>query len=122
MINSLSNEDQRGLRRPRPLPAVAWATFRTIGPAQCGRWQTRQTNWPLSYLEAEVAGLRQLLAEVTANRDELRQEIDGLRRDRDHWQKLAEKARPTPPASGGDGGPGFAGEPPQAIKPDLLTR
>jgi hypothetical protein len=49
-------------------------------------------------LEAEVLGLRQLLAEVEANRDELRQEMDDLRRDRDHWQKLAE--RPGPTASG----------------------
>jgi hypothetical protein len=46
-------------------------------------------------LEAEVLGLRQLLAEVKANRDELRQEMDDLRRDRDHWRKLAEQAGPT---------------------------
>jgi uncharacterized coiled-coil DUF342 family protein len=45
-------------------------------------------------LEAEVLGLRQLLAEVSANRDQLRQEMDDLRRDRDHWQKLAEQAGP----------------------------
>jgi hypothetical protein len=43
-------------------------------------------------LEAEILGLRQLLAEVMANRDDLRQETDDLRRDRDHWQKLAEQA------------------------------
>jgi FtsZ-binding cell division protein ZapB len=48
----------------------------------------------LSTLEAEILGLRQLLAEVRANRDELRQEIDDLRRDRDRWQKLAEQAGP----------------------------
>ena len=46
----------------------------------------------LPILEAEMLGLRQLLAEVMANRDDLRQETDDLRRDRDHWQKLAEQA------------------------------
>jgi hypothetical protein len=49
----------------------------------------------LPILEAEILGLRQLLAEVKANRDELRREMDGLRRDRDHWQKLAEQPEPT---------------------------
>ena len=51
----------------------------------------------LSYriLEAEVLGLRQLLAEVKANRHDLRQKMDDLRRDRDHWQKLTEQAGPT---------------------------
>jgi phage shock protein A len=49
----------------------------------------------LPILEAEVLGLRQLLAEVRANRDKLRQEMDDLRRDRDHWQKLAGQAGPT---------------------------
>ena len=48
----------------------------------------------LPILEAEVLGLRQLLVEVSANRDQLRQEMDDLRRDRDHWQKLAEQAGP----------------------------
>jgi hypothetical protein len=50
-------------------------------------------------LEAEVLGLRQLLAEVQANRDELRHEMDDLRRDRDHWQSLAEGSRPAPPGA-----------------------
>jgi hypothetical protein len=54
----------------------------------------------LPTLEAEVMGLRQLLAEVKANRDELRQEMDDLRRDRDHWQKLAGQAEPAPAAAG----------------------
>src|ERR1700722_11856923 len=44
----------------------------------------------LPILEAEILGLRQLLAEVRANHDELRQEIDDLRHDRDHSQKLTE--------------------------------
>ncbi len=43
-------------------------------------------------LEAEIKGLRQLLAEVQANRDSLRRQIDDLRRDRDHWQALAKSA------------------------------
>ena len=41
----------------------------------------------LPMLESEVMGLRQLLTEVRANRDE-------LRRERDHWQRLAELAGP----------------------------
>ena len=48
----------------------------------------------LPLLEAEILGLRQLLVEVSANRDELRQEIDDLRHDRDHSQKLTEQAGP----------------------------
>ena len=43
-------------------------------------------------LEAEIKGLRQLLAEVQANRDSLRRQVDDLRRDRDHWQALAKSA------------------------------
>ena len=69
----------------------------------------------LPILEAEVSGLRQLLAEVKANRDELRREMDGLRRDRDHWQQLAEQAGPTAP--GGDGALGFAAAPRWAVDP-----
>jgi FtsZ-binding cell division protein ZapB len=49
----------------------------------------------LPILEAEEVGLRQLLTEVKANRERLRQEMDHLRRDRDHWQKLAEQGGPT---------------------------
>jgi FtsZ-binding cell division protein ZapB len=43
-------------------------------------------------LKAEIVGLRQRLAEVQVNRENLRQEMDDLRRDRDHWQKLAKSA------------------------------
>jgi hypothetical protein len=50
--------------------------------------------------EAEVVGLRQLLAEVKANRDELRREMDDLRRDRDHWQKLVGWAEPARSGAG----------------------
>ena len=56
---------------------------------------TDESALKLPRLEAEVLGLRQLLAEVKANRDDLRQKMDDLRRDRDHWQKLAEQAGPT---------------------------
>ena len=54
----------------------------------------------LPMLEAEVLGLRQRLARVTANQDELKREMDGLRRDRDHWQNLAKSdaARSAPRA------------------------
>lgn len=43
-------------------------------------------------LKAEILGLRQRLAEVQANREGLRQEMDDLRRDRDHWQNRAKSA------------------------------
>jgi hypothetical protein len=51
-------------------------------------------------LEAEVLGLRQNLAEVEANRDELRKDVEDLRRDRDHWRKLAERGEPKPSGAG----------------------
>jgi phage shock protein A len=56
---------------------------------------TDELGLKVPILEAEVVGLRQLLAEVKANRDGLRREVDDLRRDRDHWQKLAEQAELT---------------------------
>ena len=43
-------------------------------------------------LESELKALRQLLAEVHANRETLQREIDDLRRDRDHWRNLAKSA------------------------------
>jgi FtsZ-binding cell division protein ZapB len=46
----------------------------------------------LPILEAEILSQRQLLADVQANREELRREMDDLRRDRDHWQQLAKSA------------------------------
>jgi hypothetical protein len=46
----------------------------------------------LSTLEAEILGMRRLLAEMKANREDLRLEMDDLRRDRDHWQNLAKSA------------------------------
>ena len=50
----------------------------------------------LPMLEAEALGLGQRLAEVTADRDELRKEVDDLRRERDHWRKLAGRNGPKP--------------------------
>ena len=101
MINSLQ---QRRSARVAPAEAPPRGRLGDIPDHRAGAMRAT-TDAPdelaLKLLEAEVAGLRQLLAEVTANRDELRQEIGGLRRDRDHWQKLAEKARPTPPAAAG---------------------
>ena len=44
-------------------------------------------------LKAEILGLRQRLAEVHANREDLRREMDDLRRDRDHWQNRAKSAK-----------------------------
>ena len=61
----------------------------------------------LSILEAEVLGLRQNLAEVKASRDELRKEVEDLRRDRDHWRKLAEPNEPK--LSGGGSKTWFCG-------------
>jgi hypothetical protein len=43
----------------------------------------------LPVLEAEIKSLRLLLAEAQASRDILQQEVDDLRRDRDHWQNVA---------------------------------
>ena len=44
---------------------------------------TDELTLKLPLLEAEILGLRRLLAEVNANRDQLRQEMEDLRRDRD---------------------------------------
>jgi phage shock protein A len=55
---------------------------------------TTDKSLQLSILETEVLGLRQTLAEVKASRDALRKEIEDLRRDRDHWRKLAEPNEP----------------------------
>ena len=46
----------------------------------------------LPILEAEILSLRRLLAEMKANREDLRQEMEDLRRDRDHWQDIAKSA------------------------------
>ena len=86
-------------------PQLPGATFKenrgsAMNAAKSTRSVTDEPVFKLPTLEAEVMGLRQLLAEVKANRDELRQEMDDLRRDRDHWQKLAGQAEPTLSAAG----------------------
>ena len=62
-------------------------------------------------LEAEILGLRQLLADVRVNREELRREMDDLRRDRDgsNW-------RNRPNMRKRDRGLGFAVERRQALR------
>jgi chromosome segregation ATPase len=64
------------------------------GEAESTRDARDELTLKLPMLEAEALGLRQNLAEVTANRDELRKEVDDLRRDRDHWRKRAEHSGP----------------------------
>jgi hypothetical protein len=64
-------------------------------PAPIRRWATDaadESALKVPLLQAEILGLRQKLAEVQAKRESLLQEIDDLRRDRDHWQKLAKSA------------------------------
>ena len=53
---------------------------------------TDEAALKVSILKTEILGLRQLLAEVQANRENLRQEMDDLRRDRDHWKNRAKSA------------------------------
>jgi hypothetical protein len=70
--------------RLNSVPGIREATVNPAGDAR------EELTLKIAMLEAEVLGLRQSLAGVTANRDELRQEMDDLRRDRDRWRKLAE--------------------------------
>jgi hypothetical protein len=73
---------------PGSVPGILGATADSTSGA-------RDEHTPkLSMLETEVLGLRKNLAEVTANRDALRKEVDDLRRDRDHWRKLSEPGEP----------------------------
>jgi hypothetical protein len=67
--------------RPSSIPGIRDATVESTRD---------ELTLKLPMPEAEVLGLRQNLAEVQANRDALRKEMDDLRRDRDHWRKLAE--------------------------------
>jgi hypothetical protein len=80
--------------RPNSIPGIRDATAESIGDAR------DELTLRLPMLEAEVLGLRQNLAEVTANRDALRKEMDDLRRDRDHWRKLAEQGELKPAEAG----------------------
>ena len=60
----------------------------TMKPANDATDETPQ----VPMLKAEIVGLRQRLAEVQASREDLRQEMDDLRRDRDHWRNRAKSA------------------------------
>ena len=62
--------------RPITVPGIRDAT------AESTRDARDEPALKLPMLEAEVVQLRQSLADATANRDELRQEMDDLRRDR----------------------------------------
>jgi len=53
---------------------------------------TDEAAWNVRTLEAEVVRLREKFAQVQAKREEMRQEMDNLRRDRDHWRNLAKLA------------------------------
>jgi hypothetical protein len=79
---------QTSTRGPGSVPGIRDATAESTSDS--GDEHTLK----LSILEAEVLGLRKNLAFVTANRDELRKELDDLRRDRDHWRKLSEPGEP----------------------------
>lgn len=53
---------------------------------------TDEAALKVSILKAEILDLRQLLAEVQASRENLRQELHDLHRDRDHWKSRAKSA------------------------------
>jgi FtsZ-binding cell division protein ZapB len=89
----------RPLRRPAPPGSTPAAIQRrsaqvseslggTANPAK----DTTEAALKVPSLEAEILVLRQRLTQVQANRESLRQEMDVLRRDRDHWQNLAKSA------------------------------
>jgi hypothetical protein len=62
------------------------------GATKAANGATDEAALKVPTLEAEIKGLRQRLAEVQVNRETLRQEVDDLRRERDHWQNLAKSA------------------------------
>ncbi len=88
---------QRRSLRPRSPPASIrrrWTQFseRRGGATNLAEDGTDESTPKISVLEAEILGLRQLLAELRANGYELRQEVYALRRDRDHWRNQAKSA------------------------------
>ena len=100
----MRNLRQRRPARSAPAQARAWSrpgdiADNLVATQPAGDRRDELTH-ELPILEAEVSGLRQLLAEVKANRDALQQQMDGLRRDRDHWRKLVEQAGPQAPGAG----------------------
>ena len=101
MITSLRQQ-----RSARTAPTLASIRSRPVvpgirdGEAESTRDARDELTLKLPMLEAEVLGLRQSLAEVKASRDALRKEMDDLRRDRDHWRKLAEPGESKPAGAG----------------------
>jgi hypothetical protein len=81
---SCSNHKLRGHPIERSRGGADWE-----GTVESAKEMNDELAQKLPMLESEVRGLRQLLTEVRANRDE-------LRRDRDRWQRLAERAGPIP--------------------------
>jgi chromosome segregation ATPase len=79
---------QASIRRPSSAPGIRDAAMESASDGSV------EHTLQLATLEAEVLRLRQNLTEVTTSRAELRKEMDDLRRDRDHWRKLAEPAKP----------------------------
>ena len=79
---------------PSSIPGIRDATVESTRDAR------DEPTLKLSMLEAEVLGLRENLAEVKAIRDALQKEMDDLRRDRDHWRKLAETSEAQKSGSG----------------------
>ena len=73
--------------RPSAVPASP------LDDAQSMNETSEDLTLKLPVLEAEILGLRRLLAEVNANREQLRQEAEDLRRDRDHSAKTGGTGR-----------------------------
>ena len=82
---------------PGPTPASIWQRREPVSENPSGTMKPAneandEAALEVSILKAEILGLRQQLAEVQAKRENLRQEMDDLRRDRDHWRNLAKSA------------------------------
>jgi hypothetical protein len=72
---------------PRPSGSSGWRDVR----ATAQRVGTDELEIRLAVLDAEIKGLKDLLAEMRANRDDLRANRDELRADRDDWRGRAER-------------------------------
>ncbi len=99
------NLRRRSSARIAPTPAALRGRPASVTPiwdgaAESTRDPSDELSLKLSTLEAEALGLRQRLAEATANSDALQREIDDLRRDRERWRKLAEQSGPKPSDAG----------------------
>jgi hypothetical protein len=88
----------RPLRRSTPPGSATAPIRRRWTQASANRGGTMNPDAPdesppkAPTLEVEILGLRQRLAEVQAKSEDLRKEMDDLRRDRDHWRDLAKPA------------------------------